>query len=485
MKRRTVVTGLLSTPILAYLLPLRAENQRDELVSTLVNIPRNKLQPWVVKQIREGRLRKPELIKALLSAGVSHIEPRPVGFKYHAVLMVDAARRMSLQAEGIANWIPILWNVDYFKHSQARSRNISDWHLEDARGDLPTLSEAPALYTQGMRSQTWLQADTAITRLARSGSMHQVFELMLEWAVRDFHSIGHKAILFAGVWRSLEYSGWRESETILRGMTYALLADGNVSADQEDGWWTRDYPENILLSEKITDVAFVPGSKPADTEALVDVMRKRDSRYCSEFAVEQITKGMNIQALWDAVFLTAADNVMNRPHIPMLHCITVSHALHSLWQRTANPMMRRVIPLQAISYVVQMKQQRASGGWNDLDVLALRPEAKSGAGKGNQFEELGESIGYAPDDARTLIRAYPLKGDWWRLKQQLNTWLLYKSNKAHDFKYGAAVLETMEWLSPEWRTPYLAACSRLLMGSSMPNSIEGQQIETWLGGAFG
>lgn len=484
MKRRTVVTGLLSTPLIAYLPPLQAANQQAELVATLINTPRNKLQAWVVTQIREGRLRKPELIKALLSAGVSHIEPRPVGFKYHAVMMVDAARRMSLQAEGVANWIPILWNVDYFKHSQARSSNISNWRLEDAQTDLPTLVQAPAAYMQGMRSKTWLQADTAITRLARSGSMHQVFELMLEWAVRDFHSIGHKAILLAGVWRSLEYSGWRDSETILRGTSYALLADGNVSADQEDGWWVKDYPENLLLSEKITEVAFMPGSKPSDTEGLVDVMRKRDSRYCSEFAVERIAKGMNMQALWDAVFLTAADGVMNRPNIPMLHCITVSHALHSLWQRTSNPTMRRVIPLQAISYVVQMKQQRASGSWNNLDVLALRPAASTEMAKKEQFEDLGESIGYAPDDARALIQRYPLDGNWWRLKQQLNTWLLYKSNKAHDFKYGAAVLETMEWLSPEWRTPYLAACSRLLMGSNMPDSVEGQQIETWLGGAF-
>ncbi|MDI3325876.1 hypothetical protein QKW35_15965 [Pontibacterium granulatum] len=484
MKRRTLVTGLLSTPLFAYLPPLNAANQQIELVGTLVNMPRNELQPWIVKQIRDGRLRKPELIKALLSAGVSHIEPRPVGFKYHAVLMVDAVRRMSLEAEGIANWIPILWNVDYFKHSQARSRNISDWHLENARSELPTLAEAPAFYTQGMRSRTWLQADTAITRLARSGSMHQVFELMLEWAVRDFHSIGHKAILLAGVWRSLEYSGWQDIETILRGTSYALLADGNVSADQEDGWWVKDYPENLLFSEKITEVAFIPGSKPSDTEALVDVMRKRDSRYCSEFAVERIAKGMNIQALWDAVFLTAADSVMNRPNIPMLHCITVSHALHSLWQRTSNPAMRRVIPLQAISYVVQMKRQRPSGGWNDMNVLALRPEAKASSDNGAQFDALGDSIGYAPDDARALIQAYPLDSDWWKLKQQLNTWLLYKSNRAHDFKYGAAVLETMEWLSSEWRTPYLAACSRLLMGSNMPDSVEGQQIETWLGGAF-
>ena len=92
-------------------------------------MPRNQLQLWVVDQIRQGRLAKAELLKALLSAGVSHIEPRPVGFKYHAVMMVDAARRLSAQATGPEGWIPLLWNVDYFKHSQARSQAISGWAL--------------------------------------------------------------------------------------------------------------------------------------------------------------------------------------------------------------------------------------------------------------------------------------------------------------------------------------------------------------------
>lgn len=484
MKRRTLVSGLLSAPLWAQFPMASARSQQAQLVDMLVNTPRDKLQPWVVEQIRSGRLRKPELIKALLSAGVSHIEPRPVGFKYHAVLMVDAARRLSLQAEGIVNWIPILWNVDYFKHSQARSLRSSGWHLETATAELPPLNSAPSVFNQGMQAKTWLQADRAITRMARSGSMSAAFELMLEWAIRDFHSIGHKAILLSGVWRCLEYSGWRESETILRGVTYALLADGNVSADRNQGWWEQDYPLNLPLSEQIPATAFRDEYSEKNTLSLLKSFRSDNARTSSEHAAGLLKSGMPLQALWDAVFLAAADTVMNRPTIPSLHAVTVSHALHSLWQRTANPTMRRVIPLQAVSYVVQMKQQRFGGGWNGLDILNLRAESQAAASLTDQFEDLGENIGTSPEDARLLLQRFPISDEWWRLKQQLNHWLLYKSNQAHDFKFGAAVLESVEWISPQWRTPYLAACSRLLKGSNMPDSVEAQNIELWLGDAF-
>lgn len=490
MKRRQVVQGLFGVPLLSYFPPTfaNATSAHSNLVQTLIHTPRSDLQPWAVKEIRAGRLRKPLLIKALLSAGVSQIEPRPVGFKYHAVLMVDAARRLSLQSEGIASWIPLLWNLDYFKHSQARSKNLGGWTLESARDGLPALSTAPQLFTESMGAKQWQHADEAITRLARSGSMHQVFDLLLEWAVRDFHSIGHKAILLAGVWRCLEYSGWRESETILRGMVFALLADGGVPADDTSaeghGWWTQDYPQNMALIGKIPDSAFRPGLDIQATTDLLGTLRTQSPRVSCEHATQQLVAGAPMQMVWDAVFLAASDAVMNRPNIPMLHCVTVSHALFSLWQRAANPQMRRMIPLQAISYVVQMKAQRRQGEWNGLDVLDYQADATPSDAKSGDYSQLGDAIGYAPDDVRAMIVKIPLERQWLSLKHQLNQWLLVKSNKAHDFKYGAAVLETMEWISPHWRTPYLAACSRLLMGSEMPDSVEAQNIETWLGDAF-
>lgn len=479
MKRRQFISGCLVLPALGYLPWLQASEQ-PLLVKQLVEMPRNQLQLWVVDQIRAGRLAKVELLKALLSAGVSHIEPRPVGFKYHAVMMVDAARRLSAQATGPEAWIPLLWNLDYFKHSQARSQAISGWTLSSPPAQIAMDRDLEVQLISGFKEKNWALIDATITQQSRTQSAYQLFERLLPWAVKDFHSIGHKAVLFSGIWRTLEATGWRDSETILRGMSFALMADGAVSADTEAGWWLQDYAPNLQLAKQLPDMLFLPGARATDTEQLLNTARTESADKNREGLHRSVASGLKVHSLWDAIFLAAADAVMNRPTIPMLHTATVSHAFYALWQRTANPLMRRLIPLQALSYVVQMKQQRQEGGWNNLDILEFGAKGAYNGSSVQQHERLGESLGYDPQQARLLILRYPLATEWWSLKQQLNYWLLYKSNKAHDFKFGAAVLETIEWLSPQWRSNYLAGCSRLLMGSNMPDSVEGQKVDEWL-----
>ena len=378
----------------------------------------------------------------------------------------------------------MLWNVDYFKHSQAHSRNISGWTLADSPDGLPELSPAFDSFSQGMGLKNWLQVDAAITRLSRSGSLYGVFEAMLLWAIKDFHSIGHKVILLSGVFRCLEYCGWRDSETILRGVAYALLADGNVAADRRNGWWTEDYQPNLVLSKNLPEPIFHRGISDAVTLAVLEQIRTGQAREATEFGAAELQQGAPVQAVWDAVFLAAADAVMNRPTIPMLHSVTVSHGFYSLWQRTGNPVLRRLIPLQAISYLVRMKYERQEGGENGLNILDYREQRGVDTAPLALHERLGENLRYDPQEARRTLQQYPMDKHWWLLKRQLNHWLLLKANTAHDFKYGAAVLETMEWLSPRWRTAYLAACSRLLPGSNMPYSEEAQKIEGWFGGLF-
>ena len=77
MKRRTLLSGLLASLFLAGFTDASTVSSARTLHNTLISLPRNQLQLWVVEQIRAGRLNKAQLIKALLSAGVSQIEPRP------------------------------------------------------------------------------------------------------------------------------------------------------------------------------------------------------------------------------------------------------------------------------------------------------------------------------------------------------------------------------------------------------------------------
>ena len=51
-----------------------------------------------------------EVVAALMLAGVRNVQPRPsVGFKFHAVLVVNSAHVASLNARDTDRWLPIFW----------------------------------------------------------------------------------------------------------------------------------------------------------------------------------------------------------------------------------------------------------------------------------------------------------------------------------------------------------------------------------------
>ena len=58
------------------------------------------------------------------------MQPRPaVGFKFHAVLVVNAAHLASLSSPDSDRWLPIFWALDYFKSSQASDVEEGDWTM--------------------------------------------------------------------------------------------------------------------------------------------------------------------------------------------------------------------------------------------------------------------------------------------------------------------------------------------------------------------
>ena len=73
------------------------------------------------------------MLAALLLAGVRNVQPRPsVGFKFHAVLVVNSAHLASLASPDEHRWLPIFWALDHFKSSQAR--DVREGELDDAAG---------------------------------------------------------------------------------------------------------------------------------------------------------------------------------------------------------------------------------------------------------------------------------------------------------------------------------------------------------------
>jgi hypothetical protein len=84
----------------------------------LENTPRERVLEEVAARLHRGVTYR-EVLAALLLAGVRNIEPRPVGFKFHAVLVINSAHLASLSSPDSERWLPIFWAIDQFKKSQA------------------------------------------------------------------------------------------------------------------------------------------------------------------------------------------------------------------------------------------------------------------------------------------------------------------------------------------------------------------------------
>ena len=80
----------------------------EPLVRLIEEMPRDRvLEEEVTRRVKHG-LNYRELLTALLLAGVRNIQPRPVGYKFHAVLVVNSAHpASSLAYPDTDRWLPI------------------------------------------------------------------------------------------------------------------------------------------------------------------------------------------------------------------------------------------------------------------------------------------------------------------------------------------------------------------------------------------
>src|SRR5436853_254867 len=98
------------------------------LVGLIEDSPRNRLLDQMAERVRAGASYQ-QILTALMLAGVRGIQPRPVGFKFHAVLVVNSAHLASLAAQDRDRWLPLFWALDNFKRSQEMNATQGDWRM--------------------------------------------------------------------------------------------------------------------------------------------------------------------------------------------------------------------------------------------------------------------------------------------------------------------------------------------------------------------
>jgi hypothetical protein len=436
----------------------------EPLVRLLEDTPRERVLEEVAMRIRRGTSYQ-EILSALFLAGVRNIQPRPVGFKFHAVLVVNSAHLASLASQDSERWLPIFWAIDQFKSSQARDVQEGDWTLgavEEAR--VPDSHKAKKALIEALESWDEAEADAAIVGLVRTTGAHEIFEVLARYGARDFREIGHKEIYVANSFRLLEVIGWQHAEPVLRSLVYAILdRDGaKENPSKADLPADRPYRRNLETVKEIS-ANWLNGNASSDaTREMLKAIRDGSAMDTSAKVVELLNKGVAAQSIWDAIFDGAGELLMRQPGILALHATTFTNASHYSWQRCRDDETRRMLLLQNAAFMPLFR-----GGSKDkgIHIDTLEPLATKAKGA-EAVEEIFADISNDKLAASRKILAWLKENpDPKALADAGRRLIFLKGRDSHDYKFSSAVMEDYKAMAPEWRDRYLAASAFFLRGS--------------------
>ncbi len=435
----------------------------EPLVRLLEDTSRDRVLEEVAAKIKAGVTYR-EIVAALLLAGVRNIQPRPVGFKFHAVLVVNSALLASLSSPDSDRWLPIFWAIDTFKSSQAANVREGNWHLGPVdESAVPPSHKAKAALISALDQWDEAAADAAIVGMVRTASAHEIYEILCRYGARDFREIGHKEIYVANSFRTLETIGWHHAEPVLRSLVYGILdrdrdkenpAKADLPAD-------RPYRKSLELAKEIPDGWLDGKPDPNATKAMLETIRQGSARDASEKALELLKGGVAPQSLFDAFFDGAGELLMRAPGILSLHATTFTNALHYSWQHCRDEETRKVLLLQNAAFLPLFRGNSKDKG-NHID--ELEPAAlKNGDGA---IEEIFADVGNDRLAASRKILAYLRDNPNPKsLVDAARRLIFLKGRDSHDYKFSSAVLEDYAFMSPPWRDRYLAASVFNLKGS--------------------
>ncbi len=438
----------------------------ESLVRLIEESPRNRLLEAMATRVRQGASYE-QILSAVMLAGVRGIQPRPVGFKFHAVLAVNSAHLASLSAQDRDRWLPLFWALDNFKNSQARNAQEGDWRMSALPADrLPAVERAVSEFRAGLDAWETERVDRAVAQLARMSSLNEVYEMMWRYGARDFRDIGHKAIFVANSYRTLVTIGWRHAEPILRSLAYALVDHGrDANPATSDHAADRPGHDNLRRLTRIRAGWQRGNIANEPVVELLATLRTASAADAAEAVVAKLNDRVDPACVWDALFLTAGELLMKQPGILGLHTVTTINALRFGYETTGSDETRRYLMLQAASFLPMFRARM-----NNLPATpridTLEPMDVTGQGQAAIDDIFSAVTGNKLAAARKTLALLNANAEqasaWLATSRRL---IFAKGTDAHDYKFSSAALEDFQHVSPAWRNRFLAASVYWLKGS--------------------
>jgi hypothetical protein len=441
----------------------------EPLVRLIEETDRAKLMDAVADNIRGGTSYQ-ELLAAVMLAGVRGIKPRPVGFKFHAVLVINSAHQASISARDRERWLPLLWAIDNYKVSQARNQTESaGWVMPPVdEAKIPPGHQAKERFLAAMDDWDEEGADRAVVSLVRHLGANEVIETFWRYGARDFRDIGHKAIYVANAWRTLQTIGWRHAEPILRSLTFAILEHEGTNPAKRDADQDRPGRENLQRVTKLRKHWTTGKASSEATSEFLATLRTASPAETCEAAVQMLNKGVDPSALWDGVFLQAGELLMRQPGIVGLHTVTSANALHFAYRHAADEQTRGLMLLQAVAFLPLFRGAMKGRGKVREDVTVDRLEKVELKSAGPEavaeiFADVSKDRELAARKTLALLEKDPTaSAAITAMGRQL---VFNKGMDSHDYKFSSAILEDFHHATPAWRQRFLAMAMFHLKGS--------------------
>ncbi|MCI0704055.1 MAG: twin-arginine translocation signal domain-containing protein [Planctomycetia bacterium] len=453
---------------------VRLDSDIEPLVRVIEDTPRNKLLEEIGSRVKKG-LPYREVLAGLLLAGVRNIQPRPnVGFKFHAVLVVNSAHQAAMAGPDKERWLPLFWALDNFKGAQATNIKESGWRMKPVDDSkVPAGRRAAfAAFTTAMDNWDVEAADVAIAGLARTATAGELFDVFAKYGSRDFRDIGHKIIYVANAFRTLEVIGWQYAEPVLRSLAFAILKHDGKNPAKEDleadrpGRKNAERIRNAVIPGRVTDKP-----TPEVTKEVLKKLRTATADNMGEEVSDSINFGVMPRFIWDGLFLGAGELLMRQPGIVGLHTLTTLNAMHYCARTTSDANLRLLLTLQAASFLPMFREaMKTRGKVSDATINDLEtPDDPAPVKDVNEiFTTLSKDKLSAAQKAITFLKSKPTNA-----KEIIDTGRLLiflKGTDSHDYKFSSSVLEDAAYISPEWRNHFLAASLFWMKGTGSADS---------------